>query len=267
MLPALALGLLPPLLLATATWLASLPLRDASLADRIWSLMIALPGVVYALQLAPDAGAGDRITWMLALVSAWALRLAVYVSWRNHGHGEDSRYAAMRGEHGASFAVRSFFTVFLLQAVLAWIVSWPLLAGAASNDRALGPLDWIGAAIAAFGILFEAVADAQLARFRANPANRGQVLQHGLWRYSRHPNYFGEACIWWGLGAMALAGGGLSAAWTLASPLLMTLLLLRVSGVTLLEKDIGERRPAYRDYIRRTSAFVPLPPRRTGDAA
>ncbi|MCG2594596.1 DUF1295 domain-containing protein [Ramlibacter sp. XY19] len=266
MLHALAWGLLPPLLLATATWVASLPLRDASLADRIWSLMIALPGVAYALLLAPHAGAQDRITWMLVLVGAWALRLAAYVTWRNRGHGEDRRYAAMRAEHGASFALRSLFTVFLLQAVLAWIVSWPLLAGAAST-RELGLLDWLGAAVAAFGIVFEAVGDAQLARFRADPSNRGQVMQHGLWRYSRHPNYFGEACIWWGLGAMALAGGGLTAAWTLASPLLMTVLLLRVSGVTLLEKDITERRPAYRDYIRRTSAFVPMPPRRTGDAA
>lgn len=261
MLAALALGLVPPLLLAGATWAASLLLRDASLADRIWSLMIALPGVVYALQLAQNTGASDRITWMLALVGVWALRLAAYVSWRNHGHGEDRRYAAMRAEHGASFAVRSLFTVFLLQAVLAWIVSWPLLAGAASTG-AMSTWDFIGAAIAAFGIAFEAIADAQLARFRADPVNRGQVLEQGLWRYSRHPNYFGEACVWWGLAVMALAGGGWSAAWTLASPLLMTVLLLRVSGVTLLEKDIGERRPAYRDYIRRTSAFVPLPPRR-----
>jgi steroid 5-alpha reductase family enzyme len=266
MLHALAWGLLPALLLALATWLASLPLRDASLADRTWSLMIALPGVAYALLLAPQAGTHDRITWMLVLVCVWALRLAAHITWRNRGHGEDRRYAAMRAEHGASFPLRSLFTVFLLQAVLAWIVSWPLLAGAAST-RELGILDWIGAGVAAFGIVFEAVADAQLARFRADPANRGQVMQHGLWRYSRHPNYFGEACIWWGLGAMALAGGGLAAAWTLASPLLMTVLLLRVSGVTLLEKDITERRPAYRDYIGRTSAFVPRPPRRTGDTA
>jgi steroid 5-alpha reductase family enzyme len=261
MLQAAVMGLVVALVLAIATWLPSVPLRDASLADRTWSLLIALPGVAYALLLAPGAGAGDRIAWMLVLVAVWALRLAAYVSWRNHGHGEDRRYAAMRAEHGERFALRSLFTVFLLQGVLAWIVSWPLLAGAAGRQP-LGVWDAAGAALAAFGIVFEAVADWQLARFRADPANRGKVLQHGLWRYSRNPNYFGEACVWWGLACMALAGAGLSAAWVLVSPLLMTVLLLRVSGVTLLEKDICERRPAYIGYIRRTSAFVPLPPRR-----
>lgn len=260
---ALFYGLLPALAIALATWVASLPLRDASLADRTWSLMIQAPAILYAALLAPALGAGDRITWMLALCTAWALRLAVYVTWRNHGDGEDRRYAAMRAEHGSAFALRSLVTVFLLQGLLAWVVSWPLFAGAAGT-RPIGVLDVAGAALAAFGIVFEAVADAQLARFRADLANRGQVMQGGLWRYSRHPNYFGECCVWWGLGAMALSAGGPGAAWALASPLLMTVLLLRVSGVTLLEKDIVERRPAYRDYMRRTSAFVPLPPRACG---
>jgi steroid 5-alpha reductase family enzyme len=255
------LGLVPSLVLAVATWAVSVPRRDASLADRVWPLLIALPGFVYAWRLAPALGVDDRITWMLVLVSLWALRLAVYVTRRNRGHGEDRRYAAMRAHGPGSFAMRSLFTVFLLQAVLAWIVSWPLLAGAAGG-RPLGAWDAAGAALAAFGIAFEAVADAQLARFKADPGHAGQVLQQGLWRYSRHPNYFGEACVWWGLGAMAIAGAGLAGAWALASPVLMTLLLLRVSGVTLMERDIGERRPAYRDYVRRTSAFVPLPPRR-----
>lgn len=259
------LGLLLALALAVSAWAVSVPLRDASLADRIWGPLVTLPGFAYTLQLAPSAGFDDRAIWMLALAMLWALRLSLHITWRNQGHGEDRRYAAMRAQHGESFALRSLFTVFGLQAVLAWIVSWPLLAGAASAGPA-GPWDAIGAALAAFGIAFEALADAQLARFRADPANRGQVLQHGLWRYSRHPNYFGEACVWWGLACMALAGGGLAAAWTLASPLLMTVLLLRVSGVTLLEKDMEQRRPAYRDYVRRTSAFVPWPPRRAEEA-
>lgn len=266
MLDAAFLGLLPALLLAFATWLASVPLRDASLADRVWPLLVVLPGFAYAWSLAPDLAAGSRTTWMLALASLWALRLAAYIIWRNEGHGEDRRYAAMREKHGASFAWRSLFTVFLLQAVLAWIVSWPLLAGAA-GPRPLGAWDVLGALLALSGIAFEAVADAQLARFRADPRNAGQVLQQGLWRFSRHPNYFGEACVWWGLGLMALAGAGAAGWWTLASPLLMTVLLLRVSGVTLLEQDIGERRPGYREYVLRTSAFVPLPPRRPGRQA
>ena len=261
MLVAATLALLPALLLAIATWMASVPLRDASLADRIWSLLVVMPGFAYAWML----GTSERAVWMLALASAWALRLACYVTWRNSGHGEDRRYAAMRAGHGERFALRSLFTVFLLQAVLGWVVSLPLLAGAASA-RPLNAWDYAGAAVAAFGIVFEAVADAQLARFRADPARQGQVMQQGLWRWSRHPNYFGEACVWWGLGLMALASGGWGATWALVSPLLMTVLLLRVSGVSLLEKDIVERRPAYRDYIRRTSAFVPWPPRREGSA-
>ena len=146
--------------------------------------------------------------------------------------------------------------------LLAWIVSAPFFAGVRS-DAPLGPLDMAGLVLAAFGIVFEAVGDAQMARFKAEPANRGQVMDRGLWRYTRHPNYFGEACLWWGLWCVALAGAGWAAAWTVVSPLLMTVLLLRVSGVALQEKDMAERRPAYRDYITRTNAFVPGPPRRS----
>ena len=127
-----------------------------------------------------------------------------------------------------------------------------------ASSAPLGPLDWAGALLVAFGIVFEAVADAQLARFRRDPASAGRVLDSGLWRWSRHPNYFGECCVWWGFYLVAVAAGG---AWTVFAPLLMTLLLLRVSGVTLLEKDIGERRPGYREYVARTSAFIPRPPR------
>jgi steroid 5-alpha reductase family enzyme len=252
------LGLIPAIGLALAAWVVSLRLRDASLADRAWALLVAAPAVVYALELAPAWTAGDRATWMFALLALWALRLAAHITWRNWGHGEDRRYAAMRREHGAAFPLRSLWSVFLLQAVLAWVVSWPLLAGAA-HPRGFGIWDLIGATLALSGILFEAIADAQLARFRADPATRGQVLQHGLWSWSRHPNYFGETCVWWGLAAMALAGGGLAAAWALASPLLMTFLLLRVSGVRMLEHDIADRRPGYADYVRRTSSFIPRP--------
>lgn len=254
------LGLVPAVGLAVAVWAASLPLRDASLADRAWGLLVAAPAVVYAWHLAAGWSAADRATWMFALLALWALRLAAHITWRNRGHGEDRRYAAMRREHGPAFPLRSLFTVFLLQAVLAWVVSWPLLAGAA-HPRGFGIWDLIGATLALFGIAYETIADAQLARFRADPASRGQVLRHGLWRWSRHPNYFGEACVWWGLGCMAVAGGGLPAAWALASPILMTVLLLKVSGVSLLEQDIAERRPGYADYVRRTSPFIPRPPR------
>jgi steroid 5-alpha reductase family enzyme len=143
--------------------------------------------------------------------------------------------------------------VFGLQAVLAWVISAPL-AGAITGQAPLGPLDAVGAALTLFGIVYEAVADAQLARFKADPANQGAVMDRGVWRYTRHPNYFGEFCVWWGLYAIALGAG---AGWTIFGPLAMTLLLLKVSGVALLEKDIAERRPAYRDYIARTNAFFP----------
>jgi steroid 5-alpha reductase family enzyme len=151
--------------------------------------------------------------------------------------------------------------VFALQAVLAWIVSAPFLPGMAAA-RPLGLFDAVGAALALFGIFFEAIGDAQMARFRADPKNAGQVMDRGLWRYTRHPNYFGEACVWWGIWLIAMGGAGWSGVWSVVSPLLMTWLLLKVSGVRMLEADIGERRPAYREYIARTNAFVPGPVRR-----
>ena len=247
-------GLLFALTLAALCWLVSLQRRDASLADRVWGLMIVGAGWTYALLL-PTAS--TRLFAMLAVASAWALRLSVFITWRNWGHGEDRRYQAMRQEHGTRFVWRSLWSVFGLQALLAWVVSAPFFA-AAQAPAPLGWLDAAGLALAAFGLLYEAVADAQLARFKADPAHKGLVMDRGLWRHSRHPNYFGECCMWWGLGLAALSGGA-AAAWCLISPLLMTVLLLRVSGVSLLEKDMTERRPAYRDYVARTPAFVPGP--------
>ena len=254
---------------ATSLWLSSLPViavlaatawavctvrRNVGRVDIFWSLFLLLAAVVYAIAAAP---AGPRATLVLALVAAWAVRLAAYLTARNWNAPEDHRYQAIRARNQPNFEWKSLYLVFGLQGLLAWIISAPL-AVAVASPTPLGPLDWAGAALAAFGIVFESVADAQLARFRRDPAGAGRVLDSGLWRWSRHPNYFGECCVWWGIYLLAVAGGG---AWTAFSPLIMTLLLLRVSGVSLLEKDIGERRPAYRDYVARTSAFVPWPPR------
>lgn len=238
------------------TWLASLAYRDASLVDRVWSLAILTAAAAYALAL---PALSPRGACMLALAALWAARLALYITWRNRGEPEDRRYQAIRARNEPHFGLKSLYLVFGLQAVLAWIVSAPLLAGLA-GARPWSLLDGIGLALAAFGLLFEALADWQMARFRADPAQHGRVMDRGLWRYSRHPNYFGECCVWWGLWLMALAAGG---GWSIVAPLLMTVLLLKVSGVTLLERDIGERRPAYRDYVRRTPAFLPGRPRRT----
>lgn len=251
-------GLTLALVLAIPTWLASLPLKDASLADRVWSAFIAAPAALYLWQ----RGGDPRAMAMLAITLVWAVRLGVYVTVRNWGHGEDRRYRAIRERNEPGFALKSLWIVFLLQAVLGWMVSWPMLAASGPGRAAWSVWDSLGVVLAGGGVLIEAIADAQLARFRRSKAHKDRVLDTGLWRYSRHPNYFGECCVWWGLGLMGWAAGGWTAAWCLVSPMLMTILLLRVSGVTLLEQDIGERRPAYRDYIARTSAFIPWPPRR-----
>ena len=241
--------------LALLTWIASLVRHDVSLVDRMWSLMIAGPTVVYALQA---SWTSPRAIATLALVVAWAARLAAYITWRNWGHGEDRRYQEIRARNQPNFAFKSLLLVFALQMVLAWIVSAAPLA-ALAGARAFGVLDGVGIALALAGFLFEAVGDAQMAAFKADPSNKGQVMDRGLWRCTRHPNYFGETCFWWGIWLIALAAGGAAAIWTVLSPLLMTVLLLKVSGVALLERDIGERRPAYRDYIARTNAFIPGP--------
>jgi steroid 5-alpha reductase family enzyme len=194
------------------------------------------------------------------LVSIWGLRLAGHIAIRKVRHGgEDPRYAAMR-RRAPNFVLVSFYKVFLLQAVLAWIVALPLMGTAASTDLTHGPLLTVGAALWLVGFVFEAVGDLQLSLFKADPANQGRVMDRGLWRYTRHPNYFGDFCVWWGLYAIALDAG---AWWSIVSPLVMTLLLTRVSGKDLLEKSMSKR-PGYHEYVERTSGFFPLPPRSRG---
>ena len=249
-------GLAAVLGLAFLVWLISLAKRDASVADVFWGL-----GFVVLAWLYRDLGdAGSfRAVLVPVLVTGWGVRLAAHILARGRGRGEDPRYAAMRRRWGDRFPVVSLFTVFWLQAGVLWIVALPLL----QVQTAAAPWSWLdglGVALFTVGFLFEAVGDLQLLRFRADPANRGRVLDRGLWRYTRHPNYFGDAVLWWGFGALALATPG--GAWTLAGPALMTLLLRRVSGVTLLEKGLHETRPGYRDYVRRTNAFFPWRPRR-----
>jgi len=237
-------------------WAISVRLRDASIVDPFWG-----PGfAAIAWTAVAVAGPSPRGLLLAALATAWGLRLGVYLARRRRGQGEDRRYAAMRAAHGERFGWVSLFTVFLLQAVLMWLVSLPLQAGAALGREApLGLLEGLGAAVFAGGLAFEAVADAQLARFLADPASRGQVMDRGLWSWTRHPNYFGDFLVWWGLGLAALGAG---AWWALAGPALMSALLMRVSGVTLLESTIAGRRPGYAAYAARTSAFFPWPPSR-----
>ncbi len=239
--------------IAVITWGVSLPLRDASIVDSVWSLMFLAGALTYALTTPATNGA--RRTLILVLVAVWALRLAGYITWRNWGEGEDRRYQAMRRRAGPNFPISSLWRVFLLQAGLAWVVSLPLLAGV-DGDPALGVLDYAGIVLWAVGFAFEAGGDYQLARFKADPANAGQVMDRGFWRYTRHPNYFGDFTQWWAFFLIGLAAGGW---WALPGPLLMSFLLLRVSGVTLLERSMEKTRPEYADYVARTNAFFPGP--------
>ncbi len=248
----LALGLLSGF--AVCGWLVSLVRNDVSIVDSMWSLMFLIAATGFAFTADP----GPRAGLVLALVGIWALRLAGYITWRNWGEAEDYRYREIRRNHSPYFEVKSLYIVFGLQAVLAWLISLPLLA-AISGTRPLGFVDVAGITLWAIGFVFESVGDLQLARFRADPANRGKVLSAGLWRLTRHPNYFGDFCVWWGFYLLALAAGGW---WSIPAPVLMTVLLLRVSGVALLEKNIAQRRPDYAEYIARTNAFFPGPPRK-----
>lgn len=251
-------GLLLALGCATAMWVLSLGRRrDASIADIAWGPLFALLTWFYAWAVGQPAG---RSAVLSALVTLWAARLAVHIGLRHRRVGEDRRYRAMREARGPAFWWQSLFVVFWLQAGLAWFIAWPVLVVMADAATPLTPVAVGGVVLALVGAGTEAVADWQLTQFRARPLNRGRVLDVGLWRYSRHPNYFGDAVFWWGVYVVACASPG---GWvTAGSPAMMTLLLLRVSGVTLLERDLSTSKPDYAQYVRRTSAFVPWRPRR-----
>ena len=249
-----ASGLAVVIAAAIAAWAVSIPRHDVSGADSLWSLFFLALTVVY-ITLAPVSTA--RALVVLFVVTVWATRLSVFVTLRNRGKPEDRRYRAIRDVNEPNFWFKSLYLVFGLQAILAWVISLPLL-GAILGPAPLGWLDYVAVTLWLIGFGIETIGDQQLAAFNANPANRGRVLDRGLWRYTRHPNYFGEACLWWGFYLFALSAG---AWWSVIAPALVTLLLLRVSGVALLERDISRRRPDYRDYSRRTNAFFPGPPR------
>lgn len=256
---------MPALLLllvgSTLLWMSSVLRRDASLVDRWWGL--AYVAVAWLAVATRPATPLPWQAWVLvALVTLWGVRLSVHLTRRNWNHGEDPRYTAMRAQRWERFALWSLPAVHWLQALLVWIIAWPILAalgrGARPSDGGT-VLALLGAAAWLTGFAFEAVGDWQLARHRADSALRGTVLDTGLWRYTRHPNYFGDAMVWWGHWLVACS---LGAWWTVFSPVLMTFLLMRVSGVTLLESQLKERRPGYLEYVARTSPFVPRRPRR-----
>lgn len=244
-------------------WLISIPLRDVSIIDMAFALiLLAVTGTTYAM----TDGAEPRKNLILVLVALWALRITAHLVARNWGHGEDPRYTKLRSwvSDDRAFVWLSLRQVFLLQGIVLWLVSLPVQVGQIYREPAdLGIAAFAGAALWLVGFVFETVADWQLTRFRADPANKGKVLDTGLWRYSRHPNYFGELCVWWGLFLIACDNPwGLL---TIIGPIGYTYLIVNVTGQRTLDKKMAREKPGYRDYMDKTSGMIPLPPRRARD--
>ena len=242
-------------LLMLLLWAVSLQTRDASLVDRFWGFGFVL--VVWVRFTLHSVNQEPQSLLTPVLVTLWGLRLSGYLTWRNWGQSEDFRYRAMRERHGKRFPWVSLLTVFVLQGVVMWVVALPL------QLRQDVPLDWnlrlmAGVLLWAIGFGFESIGDLQMARFKSRPENRGQVMDQGLWRFTRHPNYFGNALVWWGLTIVALTE--IEQTWILISPVVMTFCLLNVSGVPMLESTLARRTAGYRDYVQRTSRFLPWPP-------
>jgi steroid 5-alpha reductase family enzyme len=242
-------------------WRYCIAIRDVSVIDAFWPFgMVMMVTSTFVLA----HGAPARKALLLTLTAIWGLRLATHLFVRWRAHGVDPRYAAILGrlmeKTGWSFAKASFIQVFALQAVLLFIVCLPAQVGQFSSaPLTLGWMAFAGAGMTIVGILFEAVGDAQLTAFRGDPAKKGLVLDTGLWRYTRHPNYFGDALSWWGIWLVAFEGG--AGLWTMMCPLLITWLVTRLSGVPMLERSLRKSRPGYDAYVRRTSAFFPWPPK------
>ncbi|MBK7132030.1 MAG: DUF1295 domain-containing protein [Bacteroidales bacterium] len=242
----------------TILWIVSVAIKNVSIVDIFWGFGFVLTSVFYFVS---TEGYETRKMILLTLVTIWGLRLSVYLAWRNIGKGEDFRYREFRKKYGENrYWWVSFFQTFLLQGVLMWLISAPLLgAQYYSENNQLGVLDYAGIAFWLFGFSFEAGGDFQLAVFKANPSNKGKVLDTGFWRYTRHPNYFGDSCAWWGYGLICIAAGSYV---PVLGSILMTALIIKVSGVALLEKSLKDTKPQYREYIEKTRAFLPWFPKK-----
>lgn len=243
-----------------ALWRISIRLDDVSFIDSFWAFGFVL--VAWLTFFLADDGTAPRKLLIVALTTVWGMRLGVYLFLRWRREGPDKRYVALLSKAGEARHRVSLTKVFFLQGALLWLVSLPVQLGQLpATPVALGPVAYLGAALSVIGILFESVGDYQLAQFKKNPANAGKVLDAGLWRYTRHPNYFGDACMWWGLYLIAAETGGLALA-SIAGPLMLTFLLVKWSGAALLERRLKRSRPEYEDYIARTSGFIPMPPKK-----
>lgn len=254
------------LVLVVSIWAVSVRIKDASIVDIFWGFGFVVVG--WVARLASGGEWNTRHKLLLAAATIWGLRLAGYLAWRNLGHGEDFRYRMMRKKHGDKFWLVSLRTVYLTQGLLMFFVSIPLQLGQMrfSGDRTgktLSALLVVGFVVWLVGVLFETVGDIQLARFKANEANKGKVMDRGLWAWTRHPNYFGDSVAWWGMFIISLAA---RSPWLLigvVGPIAMTILLRKVSGVPMLEHSMAKRRPGYTEYVARTSPFIPRPPKRS----
>ena len=241
--------------LMVSTWIVSVLLRNAGIVDIVWGFGFSVISIVLAVTLDGNDG---RQTLVAVMTCTWGLRLAVHLGKRNIGKPEDWRYAAMRSRR-RNFALSSLVTVFVVQGLIMFVVSLPVQWANADSSPGVGPIASMGVMLWIVGVLFEAVGDRQLARFKADPANAGLVMDRGLWSLTRHPNYFGDSVVWWGIWLVAAETG--SGVFSVVGPVVMTWFLLRVSGVPMLERSMMKRRPGYADYVARTSAFFPRPPR------
>ena len=240
----------------TLLWIISIILKNVSIADLFWGFGFVLANVFYFIN---TDGNIIRKVILLILVTIWGLRLSLYLTWRNYGKGEDFRYREFRKNYGEKrYWWVSFFQTFLLQGVLMWLVSAPLLGAQFEGaDRSPGLLDFAGILFWIIGFTFETGGDIQLTRFKSDPSNKGKVLDTGFWKYTRHPNYFGDSAVWWGYGLICLSAGSYL---PVLGSILMTALIIKVSGVALLEKSLKDQKPQYKEYIKKTSTFIPWLP-------
>ena len=244
------------LVLVTILWLWSIVITNVSIVDLFWGFGFVVVNAFYVFM---SGDLSPKNILLLVLVSLWGLRLTLYLAWRNIGKGEDFRYQQFRKDYGPKrYWWFSFFQTFLLQGVLIMIVSLPLL-GATQGSGEITILDYFGIAIWLIGFVFEAGGDFQLSRFKNNPNNKGKVLNRGFWKFTRHPNYFGDSAVWWAFGLFSIAAGGY---WQAIGSVIMTLLIIRVSGVALLEKSLNKTNPQYREYVEKTSTFFPWFPKK-----
>ena len=239
-------------------WIISVILKNASIVDLFWGFGFVLSSGYFFMS---TEGFSPRKIILMILVFIWGMRLSLYLTWRNYGKGEDFRYREFRKKYGEKrYWWISFFQVFILQGILMWLISAPLLgAQYYGGEKSLNILDIAGIALWITGFMFEAGGDYQLAVFKANPSNKGKVMDSGFWRYTRHPNYFGDSAVWWGYGLICLAAGSYL---PLLGSVLMTLMIIKVSGVALLEKSLKEQKPEYRAYVEKTSSFIPWFPKK-----